>query len=417
MNSNPLRFRDGIYEQLPLFLQDVCQPFRNDSQERDLILLSSLTVLSGCFPTVKGNYDRFEVNANLYSIIIAPPASKKSLAQFAVQLASKVDKDRKLIGAKFEGEEEQKAPKKVGLFLPANASATFLLKRMKLSDLGFVLFDTEADTLGTVLKQEWGSAVSEMLRKSFHHEKLSMGRVQEDLYVEIDSPKLSLLLTGTPDQLRGVVKSFEDGLLSRCLIYSFRPELKWNDVTPKKGEQSLHERFAPFAVTFHRIYKIFIDREYTFEMKPDAWKYFDEHFRAMFALRMNDTGESAAPIIKRAGLIAYRITMVLTLLRNYMGTKESVVYADIRDVETAFHIANVCSLMAINLQKESVETRVQYSKMEMFFEALPKGEFSRAQALEVGKQFTTGDRTIDGWLNKALEVGVLDALKPGTYKK
>src|ERR1035437_7580836 len=68
---------DMVYEQLPEFLKKCISPFI-DQREKDVMLTSSLAVLSACFTNCKGKYRNDWVGSNLYSFIVAPPASAKS---------------------------------------------------------------------------------------------------------------------------------------------------------------------------------------------------------------------------------------------------------------------------------------------------------------------------------------------------
>ena len=54
-----------------------------------------------------------------------------------------------------------------------------------------------ADTLSNVFKQEWGS-YSDLLRKAFHHERVSSSRKENNKFTEVINPKLSIALSGTP---------------------------------------------------------------------------------------------------------------------------------------------------------------------------------------------------------------------------
>ncbi|MGY8934230.1 MAG: DUF3987 domain-containing protein [Flavobacteriales bacterium] len=46
-------------------------------------------------------------------------------------------------------------------------------------------------------------------------------------YSEIEEPKFSLSMTGTPNQMDTLITSIEDGLFSRLMFYSFVSEPVW----------------------------------------------------------------------------------------------------------------------------------------------------------------------------------------------
>ena len=88
---------------------------------------------------------------------------------------------------------------------------------MKEGDEQGIFCETEADTMGNVLKQDWGS-YSDLLRKAFHHEPVSYSRKTNKEWIELKMPRLSVALAGTPGQVEGLIKSAEDVLFYGCMI-------------------------------------------------------------------------------------------------------------------------------------------------------------------------------------------------------
>ncbi|WP_292012942.1 DUF3987 domain-containing protein [Chryseobacterium sp.] len=77
-----------IYDNLPEELKKLTENFTG--REKDIVLLSSLGVLSTCFPNIKGLYDGDTVYPNLYTLIIAPPASGKGVMNYSRILIEKI---------------------------------------------------------------------------------------------------------------------------------------------------------------------------------------------------------------------------------------------------------------------------------------------------------------------------------------
>jgi hypothetical protein len=104
------------------------------------------------------------------------------------------------------------------LIIPANNSSTGLFQNLN-DDQGVgLLFETEGDTLAQTFKSEHGN-YSDGFRKAFHHETISYNRRKDREYVELVTPKLSALLSGTPKQVSALVPSAENGLFSRFIFY------------------------------------------------------------------------------------------------------------------------------------------------------------------------------------------------------
>ena len=233
-----------IFEQLPLLLREGCQVFKDD-RERDVFLTGALGVLSGCLPEVKGIYDGRILYPNLYAFVIAPAASGKGAIVFArtlgvayheqlieeskvkyqayrqtlIRYESDLIKYKKGKLSELPTAPEEQTFKK--LFIPANSSSAMLIRQLSSNESGGILFESEADTLGNVLKQDWGG-YSDLMRKAFHHEAISYSRKFNDQYIEIEKPKLSVVLSGTPSQVLTLIPSTEDGLFSRFYFMFLR---------------------------------------------------------------------------------------------------------------------------------------------------------------------------------------------------
>src|SRR5690554_6717079 len=104
------------------------------------------------------------------------------------------------------------------LFIPANNSSTGAYQLLNDSDGKGLIFETEGDTLAKAFKSDYGD-YSDGFRKAFHHETIAYYRRTDRELVEIDHPKLSTLLSGTPMQISALIPSAENGLFSRFMFY------------------------------------------------------------------------------------------------------------------------------------------------------------------------------------------------------
>jgi hypothetical protein len=80
-----------------------------------------------------------------------------------------------------------------------------------------LLFETEGDTLSQTLKSDYGN-YSDTLRKAYHHETISLSRRKDREYLEVKNPRLSVVLAGTPEQVRRLIPDTENGLMSRFIF-------------------------------------------------------------------------------------------------------------------------------------------------------------------------------------------------------
>src|ERR1035437_6984455 len=65
-----------IYENLPAILGESAGLFE-DEIEKDVLLIGTIAVLSGCFPNIEGIYFDEQHSAHLYAFITAPAGSGK----------------------------------------------------------------------------------------------------------------------------------------------------------------------------------------------------------------------------------------------------------------------------------------------------------------------------------------------------
>ena len=185
---------ENLYQQMPDLLRQGAMAFSYE-RERDVFLTGALAILSGCLPGVKGVYAGNEVFPNLFSFAIAPAASGKGALKFAKMLADEYhsfvlkasreseaqfnqemsEHKQKLHSKKKSDSAFEEVPIKPAfkvVYIPANTSYAKILWHLEQNEGTGIICETEADTMGNVFKQDWGG-YSDMLRKAFHHERIS----------------------------------------------------------------------------------------------------------------------------------------------------------------------------------------------------------------------------------------------------
>lgn len=433
---------EELYQQMPEILKQGALAF-TDERERDVFLTGALGILSGCLPNVKGIYAQQEVFPNLFTFAIAPAASGKGALKFAKQLADEYH--TQVLNASKEQDaqyQQQEAAYKQNLrtckrgetvnedppikpafkvvYIPANTSYAKILSHLEQNEGTGIICETEADTLGNVFKQEWGS-YSDMLRKSFHHERLSSSRKTNNEFTEVNNPCLSIALSGTPNQVTGLIASAEDGLFSRFLFYAFKVEQLWKDVSPYGSQVNLTDYFRKLSLQVYIMVKFLKMGETNVTLSKKQWEQLNNCCTVWLQDITTFTSEDAASIVKRLGLILYRMAMLFTALRKFENAEaaEQVQCTDV-DFDTALRLTEIFMqhsiLMFNNLPKQQNATVFQTGdNKRKFFEALPK-EFTRAEAVDLGKQHNLSPRSVDDLLRNATP-GILKKLKAGHYQK
>jgi len=396
---------DDVFQELPPILQRAVSVF-DDKRERDTFFTGALVVLSGLFNGVQGTYQRKTVYPNLYCFIVAPASSGKGSMPFA-----------KKLGIPFHSTNNDKL-----LFLPANISVAALYQELDRNEGAGIFFESEADTMAASHKQEWGD-YSDILRNAFHHDSLSLKRkdtARERHYIEIPTPKLSVAISGTKNQLRKIIPNTEDGLFSRFLFYTFRSEQDWKRRTD--NEFSLDDFFKELATEMPEIVNNLISIE-KFDFTEEQWCIFDEKFSTW----LDDVSyfhEDSPSIIKRMGLITFRIAMILSLVRqgsSENNENEAIIYCDDIEFYIAMQLAETYihhSLFVFTFLNNGKTKSVIDRKRQQFFDALPLNEFTRETAVQSGKEkVNLGKSTVDKYLKKLLAAGNLIQDNYGKYKK
>lgn len=430
----------SVYDNLPPILFESCKVFTQE-RERDVYLTGALAILSGCFPNVSGLYSGSIVYPSLFSFILAPAASGKGALKFAKSLADKYhDKtlalsleDKKIYDEKLSaykmlkgkgklepGQELPMPPKFKVVYIPANTSNAKIMQHLDWNDGRGIICETEADTLGQTFKNEWGS-YSDMLRKSFHHEKISKSIKTDGEYIEVNNPQLSVALSGTPKQVFNIIASAEDGLFSRFIFYVFKTDAVWLDPSPKGNPVNLTDYFTTQSKLVLKLVEFYEREELILHLTEEQWARFNPIFSSFLEQINTFVSEDALSIVKRLGLILYRFCMIFTAIRKFATNDyHKELYCSDIDFETALTLTKTyiqhSIIMFTNLPKQGEQGPFKSGEnKKKFFDALPN-KFQRKEAIEIGKRFDIGERSVGNFLKLCLGK-YLTQPKTGFYEK
>ena len=429
----------SIYSDLPEILQKACSLGSNNS-ERDILLLSSLGTLSGCLPAISGIYDRHKVYSNLYSYIIAPPASGKGLIDLPKNLALPInkmllqksmlkkngfdddeDEEESEDGNNDENEKETEEKGSVPemLIIPADCTATAFNELMINNNYGSIMIETEGTILSERFRSSHGQFRSSFL-KAAHHETISYYRRTEKEWKYIESPRLSIVISSTPPQVKQLIPTIDDGLASRFLFYYFDSEPAMKNVFSKskfdsdKFIQGLGDEVLSF-------YNLQIGSKY--DVNISLTKQQQKNFLSTFSAWHDKfhilSGEDSLAVVRRLGLATFRICMILTALRNLnLNTISRNLTCNDVDFNIASEIISTLkehSLMVferlIPRKQHLSVSGTLYGVNRAVFDKLP-AEIDRKTAIT----FTNGSisvRSLDRMLNSPL----FEKTRYGRYRK
>lgn len=435
--TNPPTLPDEIYTDLPGLLQKVAAK-SNSPEDRDLLLLGSLVVISACLPKVYGIYAEREVYPNLFLFVTAQASAGKGRLTLCRKLVDPIHKSLREV-SKLEFEEYQrnlteyaatknkaeterpKEPPVKMLVIPANNSATGVFQILNDNNGSGLMFETEGDTLALTFKSEHGN-YSDGFRKAFHHETISYNRRKDREFVEIQNPRLSALLSGTPKQVSALIPSAENGLFSRFIFYFMNVRPVWNDVFANSSDQTLDSYFNHLGMQFFDLYK---HLEYQAEPIRFCLTLAQQQaFNAYFSQTQNQYlclyGADYLATVRRLGLITFRMAMILTALRIMDdGNICSPLVCRDNDFNTALSMVKILVQHAAQvfqqLPSEAVATAPKNQKQQ-FLDELPK-EFCRKDYLTVANKLGIPDKTAEKHIKRFSTSGLINHFAHDKYKK
>ena len=325
-------FPEDIFRTLPGLLQKVTA-LMHTPQERSLILIGSIATLSSALLPMKTIYFGKTIYPNMYLFVPGPAGAGKGKLDFCFRLVKPIHKEKlerwniakdeyKKEYARYKRQRKgenidppEKPPIQL-LRVPANSSATSFEQAMA-ENGNLLLFETEGDTVVNTFNSDFGN-YSDSFRKAFAHESFGYLRRGDDGEErEIESPRLSTVLSGTPEQVKSLIRDAENGLLSRFMFFCINSTSEWLDGFESYGEDTpLEETFdsigAEFTAFTKRLESI---QQIRFSLSlPQIGKFND--FFASEKERMQDfNGDRYSASSHRLAWCFLRIAMVLTALR------------------------------------------------------------------------------------------------------
>ena len=445
-------FSQSVRAQLPSILRRIVADAVSEV-DADLLILGSLTVFSACMPNVYGVYDRREVFANLFLYVTASASSGKGRLSLCRHLAAPLHRELReqyrksmerykqeqvqyVINRKSGDMEEPQEPPFLTLFIPANSTATVVYQTLSQNDGVGLLFETEGDTLANAFNSDLGN-YSDGFRKAFHHEAISYLRKKDREYVEITKPKFSAILSGTPEQVFNLIPSAENGLFSRFIFYVMPTEIVWHDMFDASDGPTADELFEQIGRDFYQFHKPLTEQAVRFSLQREQQGRFNafftqaqEEYAALF-------GNDIIASVRRLGLIFFRITMILTVLRQMDDgcfppptgegeRKEAVLVCADADFDTAMemvrvllrHSASVFQSLLRRTERRFRQGRQQRTEgsRQALLSALPD-TFNRTAYLQAAAQMGIGEKTAERYIADLCRSGMLEHPANGQYRK
>ncbi|MDX9943128.1 MAG: DUF3987 domain-containing protein [Bacteroidales bacterium] len=424
-------------ENFPVFLQKVMEVADSD-EERDLLLLGSITTLSACLGRIYGIYDNRRVYPNLFLFVSARASAGKGRLTLCKKLVQKIHRmlrqEAENLQERYQQElgeyndqkgkknaaEHPRKPPELMLFIPANSSTTGFFQLLYDNQGKGLVIETEGDTLSQTFKTDYGN-YSDGFRKAFHHETISYFRRTDKEYVDIDTPRVSAVLSGTPNQVGNLIHSSENGLFSRFMFYYMNVIPVWKNVFARKVNQELDEYFETLGQEFFDLYeRLQGSFDIRFSLSEEQEERFNAFFEDLHGKYLYLQGLDYVATVRRLGLIFFRICMVLSALRLIEQDK---LPSRMECSDTDFGIA--AAMIGVLVQHsskvfselpEEAKPVPRKNKKEEFLQLLP-AEFNRQAYQEIARKLTIPTTTADRYVNCFVEKAFVYRDRRDSYLK
>ena len=426
--------------------------------QKDVILLSALVVFGALLSRVlRIPYGHKSFWPNLQCFVIAPPASGKGCISWVRKLAEPVHKDMmaqwqrrvadyrrekaayEVAGAKRADMETPVEPKMTLFLVAGNNSSTGIQENLMDAEGRGLICEVEADTMSEAINADYGGW-SDLVRKAFEHERLAYNRRANHEYREIDILRLSVLLSGTPAQVRPLIPSAENGLYSRQIFYTMPDVEEWIDQFTE-ADRDYDRLFTRWGEEW----KETLDRlessisSITFRLSAEQQQTFNGTFAQLFAhaIGTHEDHHAKSSVIRMA-INILRIMSVVALLRALEEGQDTLLPAgdipkeniqdgivpryDLRirddDFEAVLRLAEPlyrhAMAVLLLLPSKEAERRVQTPVQELM-ERLPMS-FTRAEVLAKAEEIGLGTNTVDSHLRRLVNQGRLLKKASGVYE-
>ena len=437
-----------VIDRFPGLLSDVLK-VATDDREYDLMLLSSLTVLSTVMPGVSGMLKKQLYKPPFYTLIIGPSGSGKGCINVVRKLADPwQDYIFDISKAKVKEYEEQKelsdnykaqvraAKGKKPVGLPPEEPVPVCQKRLHMSGYtttarmieqldvnspyASFLYETELESVNNTIMQDFGG-YSYVLNQAFQHERIGCSsKTNGTSFIEF--PELGFLATGTPGMLLKLIPSTESGLYSRLLIYRITGRADYQPLTSVDDTmcsvryfERLGQRVLDMAVHLEKspTFVVFSDKQ-----RKRLDRYFEREYNNVRVFGNDDV----ASVVLRHRLIIFRIAMTLTGIRKgeTKSTAEEIEILD-DDFDIAFHIGTRCLshslLVSTSLKHSDTDQRHKLPDAQVdLFDVMPD-EFKTSDIIDEAGVRGISRASVFRMLKKAQEYSLVVLVSTGYYRK
>ena len=438
-------FDETIYNDLPIILERATGTM-NIRQEKDLVLIGSIATISSILLPFRTIYHGRTIFPNMFLFVPGPAGSGKGRLDFCYRLVRPIHQDKRDLWLLAQEEYKQEldryralskkekanatSPVKPPITLlrvPANCSATSFAEAM--ADNGnMLMFETEGDTVVNTFKSDYGN-YSDNFRKAFAHEEFGyLRRGNDSEEKEVQNPRLSVVLSGTPEQVKSLIPNAENGLLSRFIFYCMSATDEWLDgFSGYDTDSPLEKVFDDLGAEIENFYQHLTQiSEVWFTLSIVQQQRFNDYFAGEKQRMKELNGDLYNASTHRLSWACLRIAMVLTALRCMdRGSVPEKIECSDADFNIALSIIRTVSEhndYIFNVLNEGITEDVKVSETyssaarHVLLNNLPD-RFSSEDMQDLSVKLGKSIRTIQRQVRRAIQNGQVKELAKGRYEQ
>ena len=437
---------DELFDRLPDFLKRGLTHVRN-KRERDILLLSMITNISGCLPGVRMNYGGMVYSADLYLVALAGSGRGKGVMQLAAILPAAIQEYYDELNRKDEREYRQKLlkwnleerlaaqekrvpdldqcpemPVERILKVAPNISKSQLILALEAGGaVGLVMNASELDMISSAMHQEYGKH-DDVMRAASQHEEVSSYFKTDHRLVVVSDPHLALCASGTPAQLHKFISSLENGMYSRVAFYVGQAHWEYKSANPGKARLDMRAYFKGMGEELLRMFIFLSGSPTEVVFTEEQWKEHTERFRTYLREVVAEDDDSPGAIVLRHGLMMSRIAMVLTALRKcepQWNTSEWECSDE--DFHTAMQIVDVLLEHSLLLSTSMDDTAGRIRPIKAFFKLRPilrtmPREFTYSELMAAANEAGLPTASVKRYLLRLVYYQIVEK-EDGKYRK
>ena len=437
---------DELFDRLPDFLKRGLTHVRN-KRERDILLLSMITNISGCLPGVRMNYGGMVYSADLYLVALAGSGRGKGVMQLAAILPAAIQEYYDELNRKDEREYRQKLlkwnleerlaaqekrvpdldqcpemPVERILKVAPNISKSQLILALEAGGaVGLVMNASELDMISSAMHQEYGKH-DDVMRAASQHEEVSSYFKTDHRLVVVSDPHLALCASGTPAQLHKFISSLENGMYSRVAFYVGQAHWEYKSANPGKARLDMRAYFKGMGEELLRMFIFLSGSPTEVVFTEEQWKEHTERFRTYLREVVAEDDDSPGAIVLRHGLMMSRIAMVLTALRKcepQWNTSEWECSDE--DFHTAMQIVDVLLEHSLLLSTSMDDTAGRIRPVKAFFKLRPvlkkmPREFTYSELMAAANEAGVPTASVKRYLLRLVYYQIVEK-EDGKYRK